>query len=217
MKSRPMLFSTPMVQAILNGSKTQTRRIVNPQPIENERFCGGAYIPTPKKLLRPPEVSAEISVEASYVHTCCPYGRPGDQLWVRETWADLSKAIGRTWEKYNPETKLYDRGFTPFVWYRADGEQPDNGSGTPFSEPWRPSIHMPRSVCRLNLKITRIRVERLQDISVKDAIAEGIPRGGPENPDGIEIKDYRNLWEQINGAGSWDKNPWVWVVEFKRV
>lgn len=205
MKERPILFSAAMVCAILEGRKTQTRRIIKEQPLPG---CIGTYgigIPF---------------IRGKNGDVRCPYGQPGDRLWVRETWADLTKTHGRRWEKFNPSTKLYQRGVGPFVWYRADGEQPDTGSGTPLSEPWRPSIHMPRWASRINLEVTGVRVEQLQDISEADAVAEGcdngksdaaISTGWYERPKAA----YRRLWEQINGIGSWNENPWVWVVEFK--
>lgn len=223
MKERPILFSGPMVRAILNGSKSQTRRVVKPQPV---RFAeSGWSLP-----------GLCCTSEKGFLHSApifkCPYGQPGDRLWVRETFADLTKELGRRWERFNPETKRYEIGQKPFFWYRADGEQPDPGNGTPLNQPWKPSIHMPRWASRITLEITGVRVERLQDISPADCEAEGVHRlplqenepspwytadvsAGPVLHSRSTIGAYHKLWECINGPGSWDANPWVWVVEFR--
>jgi hypothetical protein len=149
----------------------------------------------------------------------CPYGKPGDRLWVREAWADLTESHGRQYERCNAATGLYERGTEPFVWYRADGEQPDNGNGAEKYAPWRPCISMPRWAGRITLEIVRVRVERLQDISPDDCIAEGAwSIASRELGRGEEaFAAYRKLWESINGPGSWDKNDWVWVIELKLV
>lgn len=139
----------------------------------------------------------------------CPYGEPGDWLWVKETHCDIAH------ESY------------PSVWfYRADGdEKPD------WVKHWRPSIFMPRKASRISLEVVSVCVERLQDISEADALAEGIhrfevndcvyfharPTAPTEEHFTSAVMAYRDLWESINGAGSWDANPWVWVVEFQRV
>lgn len=198
MKERPILFSAPMVRAILDGTKTQTRRIVKHPAAEGKSgwhptTTGWQYLPGGSE--RP----------------VCPYGRPGDRLWVRETHAPAADCWG-AWER---RMCMDSTGPAPIIHYQADG-------GDPFIERWRPSIHMPRWASRINLEITSVRVERLQDISEADAIAEGISKsdrtGGwlPGNCAAPEWA-YRELWEQINGAGSWEANPWVWVVEFRRI
>lgn len=195
MRERPILFSSPMVRAILAGNKTQTRRVA-------KEFAGRDDLDA--ILTRFPNQNG------------CPYGQPGDRLWVRETWA-------QNWDQLS-DTRM-DRSYV----YRADGEARALDNGVEL--PWRPSIHMPRSACRLVLEITSVRVERLGDISAGDCWAEGI-----EECDGsldeVEIcrlakmmdrtfedpqPSYAALWEQINGAGSWTANPWVWVVEFRRI
>ncbi len=248
MKERPILFSAPMVRALLAGTKTQTRRIVKPQPhgstggvIVGQPAVGGSVAHWYDKDGR-----GVMSNEAM-VH--CPYGAVGDRLWVREAWQEvhpLQVAAGR----YSREGRAGIPGPPPVdyrVIYRADGEYPaihhDHPDGTHVAEHpyralcigsecrlalshhaegrrpgyWTPSIHMPRWASRLTLEITSVRVERLQDISEADAIAEGV-RGNASGPYGCEglIEDYADLWESINGPGSWDANPWVWVVEFKR-
>lgn len=171
MKERPILFSTPMVRAILGGRKTQTRRVVKAQHsslVENliDNWEGRPF----------------------------PFGKPGDRLWVRETWT------------HDDEGNIS---------YRA---QMDDWVECPGNK-WKPSIFMPRIASRITLEISTIRVERLQDISEEDAKAEG-PSQHPEYPKEFYCswrKAYQVLWDSINGPGSWDRNPWVWVIEFKGV
>ena len=201
MKERPILFSAPMVLALLAGTKTHTRRVA-------KEFAGRDDLD--KILRRFPNQNG------------CPYGDPGDRLWVRESWAPNSGSAG---------------GFL----YRADHGSASSyhridlktGVWTHAASRWRPSIHMPRTASRITLEITSVRVERLQDISDTDTIAEGIERDvrldpagtchwrvyGAEQGMGTNLPgaSYLSLWEQINGPGSWLLNPWVWVVEFKRV
>ena len=199
MTERPILMSAPMVRAILEGRKTQTRRVVKPQP--DSLSTDGV----PTRFFHKRAIGSGYQVQIS-----CPYGVPGDRLWVREThWMD----------RRDPTMVAMD--LDGYVVARSGYETGQACDVTQLSrhEFWRkrPGIHMPRWASRILLEVTAVRVERLQHISVADCIAEGIPRGGPENPDGIERKEYRALWEQINGPGSWDANPWVWVVEFRRV
>ena len=204
MKERPILFSAPMVRAILAGGKTQTRRIIKPQP----NFIGSmSDACTPFKTL-------DAGLHAQITP---PYGQPGDRLWVRER-CEL------TTDDCEPGCMS--------VRYLADGEVRDIGTGMPDSCPglvdwingrWsRPSIHMPRWASRITLEITGVRAERLQDISTEDAIAEGVsvhqnhhgkPRGSIYSP----VSAYRDMWESINGDGSWSANPWVWVISFRRI
>jgi hypothetical protein len=201
MTERPILFSAPMVRALLEGRKTQTRRIVKPQPSRDlyhlECLPSGEW--------RDEEISLGV----------CPYGRPGDRLWVKET------------------HRLFDKVWTPdamdtAVQYRADMRArilsgryvgADEASGN-----WRPSIFMRRWMSRITLEITAVRVERLNDISEADAIAEGVDSTTPFKwrPDEWQNKTpnvarYAGLWESINGAGSWAANPWVWAIEFRRI
>jgi hypothetical protein len=186
MKERPILFSGPMVRALLAGTKTQTRRV-----FKSPRRKDGL------QLL--PDVLAKIGVGAA-----SPYGQPGDRLWVRETWA-----VPHRYDHLGP-SNIPVKGVPTH--YAATE---DRGGLM-----WRPSIHMCRWASRLTLEVTGVCVERLQDISEADAIAEGLRRtdvgawlpGPCDHPEWA----YHQLWDQINGAGSWDANPWVWVVEFKR-
>lgn len=217
MKAHPILFSGPMVQAILAGWKSQTRRQLNPAPHKYFMPSVGDY-QRPRVDRRTgeqyPEQRVRFGAFDDMQDLQFPYGRVGDRLWVRET---HSISIGG-----GPGTP--DDG-TRLVRYRA-GISDDIAK----TERWRPSIFMPRWASRLTLEITAVRVERLQAISDGDALAEGIDifedgagftiplkngRPGPwqRNP----VDAYRNLWELINGPDSWAANPWVWVISFRRV
>ena len=179
MKERPIIFSGPMVRAILDGRKTQTRRVVKPQPDEVKD-------PNAKVAL----ITCLRFYQAGKEHSC-PYGAPGDRLWVRETFAMES-----------PTCPVY----------LAD--QTDKTT----VERWKPSIHMPRWASRLTLEIVSVRVERSQDISEKDAAAEGCEPKPEKDHDIFKFtKGYETLWKSINGFGSWALNPWVWVIEFKKL
>ena len=174
MKERPILFSGPMVQAILAGRKTQTRRIVKPQSaVLTDQMARGFGV-------RPPAVENAAVIP-------CPYGQVGDRLWVREAWA------------LHPETGN--------LLYKAD-------DGAPSDTRWRPSIHMPRKHSRILLEMTSIKVERLQAISREDALAEGTD-SDPAAAD--PIGSFAKYWDYINGVESWETNPWVWVVGFRKV
>lgn len=215
MKERPILFSGPMVRALLDGSKTQTRRVMKPQLIYgtvaglfNSWYLplsegGGTLYPNGKEKIL----------------GTCPYGQPGDRLWVREAWrAEL------TWDTTKPSGIPNEAA----LWYEADDQQRNNGRGTKFKGKLRPSIYMPRWASRITMEITRVRVERLQDISEVDAMAEGVTAlpcanmwtagGMYDGPlhDAKPCGAYRRLWNSINGADSWEANPWVWAIEFKR-
>jgi len=215
-KERPILFSGPMVRAILQGRKTQTRRIVKGDPatvISNIR--------TPQEKLIVPE----------WWFSHCPYGKPGDRLWVRETFR-----LPVVFDKQSPRAvgeKCVDAGYRkPWapVRYEADGDDKFLEMLHDFGGEWgktRVSIHIPRWLSRITLEITGVRVERLQDISEADAIAEGAERpalsatelhGMPVHPmTGSYVDGFRNVWQSINGPESWAANPWVWVVEFAKV
>ncbi|MDR8400080.1 hypothetical protein NE850_27605 [Paraburkholderia sp. USG1] len=224
MKERPILFSGPMVRALLDGSKTQTRRVVKHQPPDDVAHITVAhYEPTVVDWRGEEEPGSVIfgaySEDGSW--GCkCPHGQPGDRLWVRETWRGVVEI--------NPPGKSMELGVARYVpdqeYCRRVEYQATQGRD---SEPWRPSIHMPRWASRITLEVIGVRVERLQDCSEQDAIAEGIgktPAGfwstyGRSGVDGTYSprSSFHCLWELINGAESWAANPWVWVVEFKRV
>ena len=225
MKSRPILFSGPMVRALLDGSKTQTRRIVKPQPPEYVKDLCSYHHTQPGHWLY------GWSKEDSELLDWCiksPYGGPSDQLWVKETFF----AFGRWETRFSAKKGRDEWHFVDMTLecghaylYAADQEGPPASiqerrhSGVTPGWWKRPAIFMPRAASRITLEITGVRVERLQDISEADAMAEGSPPGFWEydNGEGTETakESYQCLWESINGPGSWDTNPWVWVVEFK--
>lgn len=213
-KERPIIFSAPMVRAILEGKKTQTRRVVKPQPPDGAHpffiMCSsnekdeGKWRFTASKDHMSPTVLGPVG---------CPYGKPGERLWVRETWG-LFNDLGFC------DTSLAGLKQLPYPWqlaYRTDHVDPVNGDG-PHRPCWRPSIHMPRWASRITLEVRSVKVERLQDISGPDCWAEGIEHAGWDcERYGSVVECYRDLWQSINGADSWDANPWVWVVEFQRI
>ena len=205
-KERPILFSGAMVRAILDGRKTVTRRVVKPQPDNSWRVTGGYGRITTK---HPHKDKFGVFICRGQ-HTDfpevdiipCPYGQPGDQLWVRETCFINGP----------------DKGAE--VIYKADPLP--NWEGEEADIRWRPSIHMPRWASRIQLEITSVRVERLQDISEQQAMAEGVDGKESESAKSQgwwmkPIAAFRFLWRSINGPESWQANPWVWVVEFHRI
>lgn len=210
-KGRPILFSSPMVRALLEGRKTMTRRMVNPQPRQGSMGCMSKLDWSWKRkggfsytVSNSPNGPSDIAED-------CPYGVPGDRLWVRES------------------MRLTERGLT----YAADGALVEDCAelqalmARPSLRPSVPGIHMPRWACRLVLEVTAVRVERVKEIKVADAIAEGCSEDFQETcePCGPECSgnhygatwEFARLWDSINGEGSWDANPWVWVVTFRRV
>lgn len=203
MNEKPILFNAEMVNAILSGRKTQTRRIMKVQPSEHFHpqtihgamdFTAHWYTPgviDKDGYLQPARKDVFGVADEDEGYTC-PLGAVGDQLWVRETFGKYRAAPS---------------GFV----YRADGELP---CGDP--ERWTPSIHMPPWASRINLLITGVRVERLQDISDADALAEGVSA----NEHSPARYVFGSLWQSIYGADnpkSWQANPWVWVIEFERM
>lgn len=202
-RERPILFSGPMVQALLDGRKTQTRRICKDDP-------GVATYPD-NRLRGPAGSSAHghhglwTDAERDYwVATFCPYGRPGDALWVREAFASR---VDVDWATHPEKAKHY-------AIYRADmtGDPHDENNWHNYGDKWRPSIHMPRCLSRLTLELTDVRVERIQDISPEDAAAEGRSLT-PGDPTGY----FPETWNKVNGPGAWERNDWVWALTFRRV
>lgn len=210
MNIKPILFSTEMVKAILEGRKTQTRRIIKPQPKEGIittafDFKKGFYASKIKIEENPDRFEITKLFKPKY--------QTGDILWVRETWQTAWNIIKKIWETiYKADDNL---------WFDDDGMMI-----------WKPSIYMPKEAARIFLQVTNVRVERLKDISEEDAIAEGVEiihyaepilpvfrkynlkeKKGTLNP----ILSFQTLWEKINGEDSWKANPWVWVYEFKQV
>ncbi|KPY33117.1 hypothetical protein [Pseudomonas syringae] len=205
-KERPILFSAPMVRAILSGQKTVTRRALKVQPRidASGNFCvGGANYG--QDIYGKP-------VTKHFVSSDCPYGQPGDRLWVRESWqadTQVNEVAPRELSHGEP------------IQYPADGASRQTGCSMITPGKTRPSIHMPRWVSRILLEITAVRVERLQAISEEQALDEGVMSCEQDiYPDrnGYEpLELFGGLWTMINGDGSWQSNPWVWVVEFKPV
>ncbi|MCA6954799.1 hypothetical protein [Pectobacterium polaris] len=210
MKERGIIFNGEMVRATLDGRKTQTRRIVKPQPDEDglARLNGGPWMDTSERVYR------------------CPFGQPGDRLWIRETSGLQIRrdALGGT-----GEFRVYRASNPDAIRYKT-------ASGEIAPIKWVPSIHMPRHASRILLEITDVCVERLNDISEVDAIAEGIEPYPPHpdfpqryheyfplgNKNGLRCNmsaasSFAGLWESIYGAESWNENPWVWTVSFQRI
>lgn len=191
MIERPILFNGEMIRAILDGGKTQTRRIAKINASGRVQIKDrNWHVDDPDAIL------------------ACPLGQAGDRLWVRETfiqgwetnaWGDIDQ-----YDESGNEKPIK-------TWYRADGNIDWEDADGEFCEntPWRPSIHMPRSASRITLEITSVHIERLQDISTNDCIAEGIKY----SPDVDPSHKYQELWDSI--YKNWNSNPWVWVIEFK--
>ncbi|WP_214677975.1 hypothetical protein [Escherichia coli] len=186
MKERGMIFNDEMVRAILGGNKTQTRRIVE------EKFYGRA-------------VAAELLAKH------CPYGQPGDRIWVRETYRVHGKAT-------DVATLVY-RASVRNSWTEQTHRVPVEVCNKPVSEKWTPSIHMPRWASRILLEITDVRVERLHDMSEADAKAEGATPATYKitPPEAVYRVGFGDIWRSIYGQDNWLSNPWVWVIEFKRI
>ncbi|MDW9400928.1 hypothetical protein GOB45_29495 [Sinorhizobium meliloti] len=190
MADRPILFSGPMVRALLAARKTQTRRIIKPQPVSPYLENGDWWDETAPGTATPMVLKAYA----------------GDRLWVKETHARVGD---------NGDDHMACPDLTRLVYYRADDVQPELSR-------WRPSIFMRRQDSRLTLLVTDVRVERLQDISEADAIAEGIEQSAkfpdryltPAGDYAVPKVAYQRLWENINGAGSWEANPWVATYTF---
>jgi hypothetical protein len=221
-KERPIIFKDDMVRAILEGRKTKTRRIMKPQPVIDSDgwFRWDGHKPN-SKLGAYASNHIDLQAISIFVGVSCPYGRPGDRLWVRETFMGPLIEEGGDYPNgyWSPEFCEYraDGGAAP-EWLDVDGER---------HQGWKPSIHMPRWASRITLEITDVRVERLQDISEADAKAEGVEplRGGywrHYQPGWTQHQlsakgSFATLWDSINGPGSWEANPWVWAIEFRRV
>lgn len=229
-KERPILFSGPMVQAILNGTKTQTRRTVKFTVPESRLDLIEIVDPSGNVSYRRPPGDPLIDEAKRFKYTTrtvleglmlkSPY-QVGDHLWVRESWADLGRQ-----KSENGVTGAYQ---SPQYVYCADdldfyGAFDDPEKIWAFDIKWKPSIHMPRAASRITLEVIAVRIEPLQSITPEDAIAEGIEtknglyrhylkdKYGPD-----PVHSYQTLWEKINGSDSWKESPFVWVVEFRRI
>lgn len=223
MKESPILFNTDMVQAIWSGHKSQTRRVVKEELIVWQAEFESGNLPH--------VIRSEPSLQY-YLENRCPFGQIGDQLWVRETWHVEPNVQGWSMDENEP--------CTGWIEYKAGGSKevtapnfdavqrcfPKGEVDWDFlPSDWRPSIFMPRWASRIQLEITNIRIERLNDISEQDAESEGCIADPCDHARQI-CEDigccgptakghFKYIWESINGANSWDKNPWVWVIEFK--
>lgn len=209
MKERPILFSGAMVRALLAGSKTQTRRVVKRQPWASCLIEEGMDGEAPFIYSALHGEGPGHDVQESRSPCTCPYGKPGDRLWVRETFDFLpdggpdepQACVIVYWATGSTEPRSAPESYNPMIYGR---------------EKVRPSIHMPRWASRITLEVTGVRVERLHGITRGDAMAEGCPF--PNMAQGPDPRDwYAELWGAINGPGNWDANPWVWVVEFRRL
>lgn len=266
MKERPIIFSANLVRAILEGRKTQTRRVVKPQ-FHNDALPEEMCATTSEGWQTGGHSGLWWDGDWPNEGIKCPYGKPGDRLWVRETWKEahpMSFQAGRTGRRLlyagipGPPPVHY------LVAYRADGEMLPiwhSRDGHPYRQltprddidkkhypagqerGWESPIYMPRVASRITLEITGVRVERLQDITEGDVVSEGFTMlskdqartfkfgiadsdGYPGNDDtgwawadwcGDAKDAYRKLWQSINGPGSWNTNPWVWVIDFNRI
>ncbi len=220
-----------MVQAILAGRKTQTRRTKGLE-ITNERLAG--HKATFDSINRHGECIIRVENLGYLFNTGkCPYGVPGDVLWVRETWTPLDTQEvdsaqldedGIPLEEFQVEIGYKD-GMSKWCVFSEDFYDQMNEDIEDMEQEgtkWKPSIHMPKDAARIWLRIKDVRVERLQDITGQDAISEGVifPPHGPSSlleSWGAAKKLFQNLWQSINGPDSWKDNPWVWVVEFERI
>lgn len=204
MKERGMIFNGEMVRAILDGRKTQTRRPVRFPHIDRDAMCE----------LSGNELSGEL-LAGNYRNS--PHGKPGDRIWVRETFQGPLFDYEQM-ESYLEDSSKFEK--PEFCQYAADGgPRPEyQDADDNLRHGWRPSIHMPRWASRITLEITGVRVERLKDLSEGDAKSEGItPPSGGVFP-GWEYRiNFRDLWMSIYGADNWEANPWVWVIQFQRI
>ena len=187
MKETGLMFKAPLVRAILEGRKTQTRRVA--KPVKHPDL-GNLYTPGALAMGREPQ---------HVIDRACPMGQPGDRIYVRETFSR------------HPEWGQ--------LAFRADGEEFEDADGWLWEPKWIPSIHMPKDLARIWLEITGVRLERIQDISEADALAEGA-RFELASIDSVRIgatasflSGFRNIWEST--GGDWDANPWVWAIDFK--
>lgn len=224
MNEKPVLFGQQMLRAILGGQKTQTRRVVKPQPPTPEAVRALAGIdycwlppswPGAKHHRVGGPVWAVRKLMQQEPELVCPFGKPGDRLWVRETTVNVEEHgyIGPVYAESDEGRALLNYGLAP---------APDDCVEVePHELTLRPSIHMPRSMCRLVLEITAVRVERLQAITEADAVAEGLSQteSGSWLPGPCDHPEwaFHQLWSQVYGEPAWEANPWVWVIEFKRV
>ena len=207
LKETGLMFKAPLVRAILEGRKTQTRRVA--KPVKHPDL-GNLYTPGALAMEREPQ---------HVIDRACPLGQPGDRIYVRETFVQGYKEDPETGAVRDYDEEGNDIPMT--TWYRATdgGITWCDDDGWETNVPWKPAIHMPKALARIWLEITGVRVERLQDISEADALAEGA-RFELASIDSVRIgatasflSGFRNIWEST--GGDWDANPWVWAIDFK--
>lgn len=219
MTERGMIFNSDMVRAILDGRKTQTRRIIKDCTVGRDPIS--KFIQIGKKFIGCyPEDVPEL------IRECCPYGVPGDRIWVRETFQGPLFDFEQM-EAYQEDSSKFKK--PEFCVYKADGKPAPEffDADDNLHCGWRPSIHMPRWASRITLEITGVRVEQLKSISEEEARSEGVARlregfwkhyqPGWTQHQLSARGSFATLWDSIYGFGDWDRNPWVWVVEFKRI
>lgn len=215
MRERPILFSGPMVREIFADQKTQTRRVVGLDTLRPSTTSGYDWTFRGKAPVRSIAQQKRAAggcwqdLTAGQFLALCPYGQPGDRLWVRETWGLHGRGDYTWWCRDSIKGRTADDLALSYeVAYAADA--------TSEYDHWRPSIHMPRWASRLTLEVTSVRVERLQDITEDDARAEGCGATVCDAPDDSRTL-FRDLWESINGPESWEANPFVWCIKFRRL
>jgi hypothetical protein len=208
-KEQPILFSAPMVRAILEGRKVQTRRVMKPQPGDDWNPEVGICAYEWKGSGEPgPDFFGAGDEDECYK---CPYGAPGDRLWVRETFCPV----------YHGSYEPLPKGRMPTSEHEAVIVYRTTPAADEYDGHWRPSIFMPRWPSRITLEITEVRVQRVQEISEEDAVAEGTGQWAMETNAILTCETmrdaYRKLWDSINiKKYPWESNPWVWALSFRR-
>ncbi|WP_250602038.1 hypothetical protein [Serratia marcescens] len=233
MKERPVIFNSEMVRAILDGRKTQTRRVIKVQPSEHFHpmnmsleldYSSRWYTPgvVDKDGYLQPAKGQVFGVAGEDEGYACPFGAVGERLWVRETFAILGNEDGCPID-WDGNLIKGDEKHAARIYKASCWQEPGNyglwsipDRDTLYEGAWRPSIHMPRWASRITLEITAVRVERLNDISDGDAISEGCSAADMKSGDCV-ADVFKRLWASIYGEESWSANPWVWVIEFRRV
>jgi len=208
-QEHPIIFNDWSINRILAGEKTQTRRICVHSQIANKGPDAGWW-----PVETPDEVNTPFGDEEPLD---CPYGQSGDELWVREAFR-----LPEEYKDRSPTEYLGGGSSSGWMWrFEADGAEYRGGEfhrqKDRLTEWWgrlRPAIHMPRELCRLRLRVEGVRVERVQNISDTDAVAEGIPSMAPQ--EASRIPAFKRKWNDIHGDGAWERNDWVWVIEFAR-
>lgn len=209
--ARPILFSGAMVRGILEGRKGQTRRVIKPQPPAKARDAGVIWSLRDEANGQWCWLDSADFDEASFLGDWfrCPYGVEGDHLWVRETWKEATEFMS---EATGPKDVRFAASVSEAEWATTK---------------WRSSIHMPRWASRITLKVTRVRIKRLHEITEEQSVAEGVEHDehgwklynkhlGKAICAATARQSYISLWDQINGKGAWNENPWVWAVAFER-